>query len=309
MEGDHPEELSLLQTTIRTLVFGGFMLEGVERSPGFVLIRMDRFDEFGAQHRYAFALEERPLSEAEVAAARIAADHHHAELVFVGRTKTAEPSVPWDRFVNLFGGPVVGANALDPGFGDALRELGKNELPAGLVGEPNDLFEAYVRAAFEFVFAGRVIRYGQNRRFEKRPDGIALPRDQFRALYDAKAYSDGYPVTADSIRQFKSYIEEFNQRYHDYIPRQSAFIIVAGSFQQGTDALRERSTELLAECGVPLSCLTAGTLVEIIELVAAHPSSRKAINWTRIFSRSVVETARVQEEITAIHQDGIIGGR
>ena len=309
MEGARAEEPHLLQTTIRTLVFGGFLLQGLERSPGFVMIRMDRFDEFGALHRYAFALEERVLSEAEVAAARNAAEHHHSELVFVGRTNAPEPSVPWDRLVNLFGGPVVGANALDPGFGDALRTLGKNELPAGLVGEPDDLFEAYVRAAFEFVFAGRVIRYGQNRRFEKRPDGIALPHDQFRALYDAKAYADGYPVTADSIRQFKSYIEEFDQRYHDYIPRQSAFIVVSGSFQQGVDALRERSTELVAECGVPLSCLSAGTLAEIIELVAAEPASRKAINWTRIFSRAVVETARVRDEIAAIRQDAIIGGR
>ena len=309
MEAVRKDDPTVLQTTIRTLVLGGFVLEGVERSPNFVLIRMDRFDEFGVQHRYAFALEERPLSDADAASARIAAAHHQAELVFVGRTKVTEPSVPWDRLVNLFGGPVVSANALDPGFGDALRTLGRNELPVGLLGRPDDLFEAYVRAAFEFVFAGRVVRYGQNRRFEKRPDGIALPTDQFRALYDAKAYADGYPVTADSIRQFKSYIEEFNQRYHDYIPRQSAFIVVAGSFQQGIDALRERSTELFAECQVPLSCLTADTLAEIIELVASHPSSRRAVNWTRIFSRAVVETSHVSSEIRAIRQDGIIGGR
>jgi hypothetical protein len=308
MEPERDERSNRLQTTIRTLVFGGFILEGIERNPGFVLIRMDRFDEFGAQHRYAFVLEERTLSEAEVGAARIAAEHHHAQLVLVGDTQADEPGVPWNRFVSLFGGAVVSASALDPGFGSALQELGMNRLPDGLVGTPDELFEAYVRAGFEFVFAGRVVRYGQDRRFEKRPDGIALPHDRFRALYDAKAYSNGYPVTADSIRQFKSYIEEFDERYHAYIPRQSAFIVVSGSFEQRDEALRERSTELLAECGVPLSFLTARTMAEIIALVSAEPATRHAISWTRIFSRPIVETARVQEEIAAIRKDAIVRG-
>ena len=291
---------------MRTLVFAGFVPETVERHPGFALLHMTRFDEFGARHRYAFALaDERALAEAEIGSARIIAEDRGEQLVVIGSARADVTAVPWERFANLFGGPVSATSALEPGFTEALRTLGRNELPPGLVGQPDDLFEEYVRAAFEFIFAGRVIRYGQERRFEKRSDGIALPNDRFRALYDAKAYEHGYPVTADSVRQFASYIEEFKQRYEPYIPRQHAFIVVSATFAQGEAALRNRSTELLAQCGVPLACLTAEVLGEIIRMVSAEPAARRAINWPLVFSRAVVDAKMVSTEIEAIRNDGV----
>ena len=82
--------------------------------------------------------------------------------------------IEWDRFLNLFGGPIFGLSPLESDFGTQLNQLGQNKLPLGLEGKADDLFELYVRNAFEFIFGCKVIRYGQDRRFETRPDGIIL---------------------------------------------------------------------------------------------------------------------------------------
>jgi len=59
------------------------------------------------------------------------------------------------RFINLFGGPVLSMNPLEPGFVDHLNTLAYNQLPNGIQGQPDDLFEAYVRSALEFILVLR----------------------------------------------------------------------------------------------------------------------------------------------------------
>lgn len=293
---------------VRTLLTGGFVLERSERNPGYMILYMTRVDELGVSHSYAFAIAEDRMTAAQVEAAKIAARHHNARLVLVARGEYDVPAVPWDRFVNLFGGPVFSASPIQPEFADQLIRLGHNELPPDLVGRPDDLFEEYVRAALEFVLGGRVVRYGQDRRFEKRPDGIAIPRSDFRALYDAKAYAEGYRVTAETIRQFKDYVEDFTRRYRAFLPRINAFVAISGNFLQGEKALEDRSRELLAECGVPLVFLTAKDLCEMIRIVADHPVARGSIPWARVFADPVVRPGRVKQEVEAIIQDRIIPG-
>src|SRR6266850_8122845 len=202
---------------VRTLTTGGFILESAERNPGYILLHMSRIDEFGASHHYCFAVAEEHFGQAQVETARIAAEYRHAQLVLIGRNDSTLPTVEWDRFINLFGGPVFSASPLEPDFADHLIALGHNRLPDGLQGRADDLFEAYVHVALEFMLGTRVVRYGQNRRFEARPDGIVLPYRNFAALYDAKAYREGYEVTAETIRQFKSYVEDFSSRYQSYL--------------------------------------------------------------------------------------------
>jgi hypothetical protein len=270
---------------------------------------MRRHDEFGALHHYAFAIaDDRPLTDVDIAAAGISANHDEARLVIVGETEAAVPAVSWDRFINLFGGPIHSTSPLDPDFRSQLAELAYNRLPQGLVGRADDLFELYVRTGLEFVLGGRVIRYGQDRRFEARPDGLALPRDRFRALYDAKAYENGYPVSAEGIRQFRSYVNDFEQRYSAYLPRLNSFIVVSGSFTQSDTALRERFHEFVADPGIPLAFLKASVLAEIIELVADAPATRQSIDWARVFATPVVDSSRVRSEIEAIRRDRIIPG-
>ena len=293
---------------VRTLIRGGFVLDGAHRNPGYTILRAHRIDEFGAEHRYAFAVADDGLNKAQVAAAQIDADHHRSQLVIIGRSNDEVPSLEWGRFVNLFGGPVYSTMPLDPAFADQLRCLGRNELPDGMTGRADDLFEEYVRVALEFLLGTRVIRYGQERRFERRPDGLVLPLQGFSALYDAKAYADGYPVTVDTLRQFKDYVEDFQRRYNAYLPRLNSFIVVSGEFTQGEDALVERSREFVADRGVPLSFLTVDAFVEVITLVAQHPAARRSVNWAHVFSDPVVAPDRVRRELEAIRKDGIIPG-
>jgi hypothetical protein len=300
---DSPSDLTI---AVRTLVTGGFILESVERKPGYALLHMLRYDEFGATHRYCFVLAETCLGTAQVAAARISAQHHHEQLVLIGPEGNSVPTIEWDRFLSLFGGAIFSSGPLEADFGNQLVALGHNQLPDGLQGKADDLFEAYVRAALEFMLGQRVIRYGQDRRFEARPDGIVLPHKNFSALYDAKAYSEGYQVDLDSIRQFKSYVTDFTQRYHAYLPRLNAFIVLSGTFPHRDQTLAKRSRDLFAECGVPLIFLTADSLAEIIRLLAMHPAARSAINWPRIFADPIIRPIQVQDELSAVLRDGII---
>jgi hypothetical protein len=169
---DNPPTLS---TAIRTLTAGGFMLESPDRNPGYALLHMSRVDEFGASQSYCFAIADEFLGHGQVATAQIAADHHQAQLILIGPNESNLPTVEWDRFINLFGGPVFSASPFEPDFAEHLIALGSNQVPEGLEGRADDLFEVYVRIALEFVLGTPVRRYGQNRRFEIRPDGIILP--------------------------------------------------------------------------------------------------------------------------------------
>src|SRR5690606_27184609 len=125
---------------------------------------------------------------------------------------------------------------LDPAFGEQLEQLARNNLPSGLVGRPDDLFEGHVRSGLEFLLGSPVIRYGQERRFESRPDGVAV--GTFFCLFDAKAYSKGYPIERESMRQFASYIGEFQDRYRPYGTRIRSFLVVSGKFPHREDTLK-----------------------------------------------------------------------
>lgn len=293
-----------LQIAIRTLACVGFLVERVERKPHYATILARRVDEFGSSHASFFAISQDRFAAAEADAIAAAATQHRAEPVYVG--VRSGPHLTWDHFLALLGGPILTTNPLDPNFTNCLNQLGFNKLPVGLVGAADDLFEAYVRDALQFILGVRVIRYGQNRRFEARPDGIVLPDDRLCALYDAKAYSDGYNVTLDSIRQFASYVEDFRQRYHEFLKRVDVFLVISGTFPHKQSTLDKRSRDLLSACGTPLSFLKASALSEIVELLKTEIPTRRAINWKRIFLETAVTAARVREEIESIKHDGIV---
>lgn len=298
-----------LVVAVRTLVTGGFILEDVQRNPGYALLLMKRVDEFGAVNKYVFAVAESEFSQTEIEAIEIYSHHHQSQIVLIGDGLYELPIVQWERFVNLFGGPVYTTYPLEPEFSEHLNLLGHNQLPDGLQGSASDLFEEYVRIGLEFIFAGRVIRYGQERQFEKRPDGIALPNWGFTALFDSKAYKKGYVVSVDTVRQFKDYVEDFSKRYKTYLPRLNAFIVVSGEFPHRTLTLESRSRDLLAACGVPLAFLTTNEFVQIIKAIAGYPSARRSLDWGRIFSDPITTSEKVRIEIEAVRKDGILSRR
>lgn len=299
-----------LPLAVRTLLSGGFLLDRVERQPGYALLIARRFDEFGVAHRYCFAVFEDKFSSSQVETVRIEAQHYGAEPVLVGEGTAEEiPCLEWYRFVSLFGGPILSVKPFEPQFQEHLYELGHNRLPEGLEGKPDDLFEAYVREALEFVLGEKVIRYGQERLYEPRPDGLVLPSQGFYALYDAKAYGKGYEVTRDSLRQFGDYVEDFSKRYNAYLRRLNSFLVVSGKFVQGDEALDQRSKDFIADYNVPLSFLTADTLGKIIEMLSENPVVRRGINWSRVFSNSVAQASQVKAEIRTVLRDGTVGQR
>ena len=295
-----------LSVAIRTLVGGGFIVDDAQRKPGYILIFAHRCDEFGAEHSYCFAIAEDYLNNVQVDAARIAADYRNAQLIVVGSSDAEIPVVHWSRFINLFGGPIFSISPLELDFREQLLILAHNQLPDGLQGKADDLFERYAQIALEFILGGRVVRYGQSRQFEARPDGIAMPSLNFSALYDAKAYSEGYKITSTSMRQFKSYVDDFSRRYQSYLPRLNVFIVISSKFLHRPNTLEKRSRELLSQCQVPLAYLTASSLAEILEVTANHPQFRRSINWSRVFADPIVHPEEVKREIEAISRDHII---
>ena len=285
------------------------MLDSGERNPGFTSLFASRTDEFGVSHKYCFALFEHDPVPEQIELAKLSASRKKSGLVIIGTTSSIEgiSCVEWDRFVNLFGGFIFSSSPLEPEFSSQLIELGHNKLPIGLEGRPDDLFEIYVRNALEFIFGCRVIRYGQDRRFEARPDGIVIQNFRFSALFDAKAYSDGYEVSENSIRQFKSYVEDFKRMYSSFFDI-NAFIVVSGFFPHDSATLERRSRELQATVNTPLIFLSADVLSQIINLFLNHASLRRSINWRRVFVNPIINAKIVENEIKTILKDKVIKG-
>lgn len=307
--GTKPTSGPDLSLAVRTLFAGGFLLTKVQSEPGYALVVARRLDEFGVAQRYCFAIFEEDFSPAQVEVVQIAAKHHAAEPVLVGEGASSLPTLEWDRFISLFGGPVLSRKPFEPQFREHLRELGRNRLPAEVEGgKADDLFELYVKEALGFILGQRVVRYGQDRLFQSRPDGLALPSQGFYALYDAKAYRNGYEVDQNGFRQFGSYVTEFQKRYGTYRQRLNSFLVVSGTFKQGDQALDRRSRDFLAEYGIPLCFLTADTLGEIVEILSERPVVRRAIDWSRVFSDSVARPSLVREEVRTVLSDEMIAG-
>lgn len=305
--GTEPAPGPDLALAVRTLFSGGFILIKVQREPGYALIVAHRLDEFRVAHRYCFAVFEDEFAQAQIEAVKIAARYHGAEPVLVGEGVADLPTLEWARFISQFGGPIFSLKPFEPRFREHLRELGHNRLPEGLEGKADDLFEVYVREALEFVLGERVVRYGQERLFEARPDGLVLPSRGFYALYDAKAYGDGYPVTRDGLRQFGSYVEDFSKRYDTYRQRLNSFLVVSGKFAQSDKALDERSRDFIAEHHTPLSFVTADALGEMIEILSETPVVRRAVNWSRVFSDPVARPSLVRSEVDKVLRDKTVG--
>jgi hypothetical protein len=296
----------------RTLVASGFGIDEFDRGQAHATYHCRRVDEFGVGIPYAVSLCEGDLDTNTAAVLVRAARRRGAAAVVIADgcgddVPTGLAVLAWDQFVARFGGPVRLWLPLEPDFGDHLVQLGENRLPAGLTGKADDLFELYAHAALQFVLNGRVHRYGQERLFERVPDGIGLGRDDLTFLYDAKAAKDGYDVSADTVRQFGEYVRRFNARYAKYGATVYAFLLISSTFVQGRDALEDRSADLYRECGVRLCYCKSADLAAITGLVAARPVLRGVIDWKAQLSRTFLTAKRVQDDAQSVAKDKIVG--
>ena len=258
---------------VRTLFASGFNVLSVDRKPNFTLVGAMRHDEFGLAHEYIFAYSgERAISNADRNSLTKLSRKNSAPVVMI--TDNATPNkglviLSRAQFYGKVGGAVSSVLALEPEYGARLVELGFNRLPSNLRGQPDDLFESYVHAGLQFLLSGRVIRYGQERRFEAISDGVAVGKNTPLMLYDCKASDGHYEFSKTTIRQFADYVNDFHRRYEQSVGRLHAFLAISSEFQK-TDQLQERSNELYSACGIPIVCMMAGTLSALVSLFSKH---------------------------------------
>lgn len=292
---------------IRTLMGSRFQLVSGTRKPSYMLLEMDRYDEFGHKSPYMFAHCERKLAEAEILGLKSIADGKGIPLIVIGEIDGTNYDVICMSESKLFGklgGSIQSFLPLEPDYGEHLTILGRNSLPSGLQGEADDLFEIYVQQGLEFLLQERVVRYGQERNFEVVPDGL-IASNSFVFLYDCKAAKDGYAFSRDSIRQFSDYVKLFNERYSAHAPRIHSFLVVSGFFKS-PNTLLDRSQELYAECQVPLACLTSDEMRSIVELFTAQPTYRRSVDWKKILSSVIVTADAVHKNLEERKKDKVI---
>ena len=75
---------------------------------------------------------------AEIEAIKITAQHHQSQIVLIGNGDSDLPLIEWNRFINLFGGPVYTTYPLETEFLEHLELLGHNQLPDGVQGSASD---------------------------------------------------------------------------------------------------------------------------------------------------------------------------
>jgi hypothetical protein len=159
----------------------------------------------------------------------------------------------------------------------------------------------------QFLLTSRIVRYGQERRGEVVPDGAGFLGASAPAfLYDAKAYSDGYEVGRDSIRQFADYVRAFHAKYEVHLGRAHAFLVISGHFKNDASSMAARSQELYAECQAPLVFLRAAELGRSCALLAQRPAYRTVLNWRVLLSRPEVTAAAVQDALGAAERDRLV---
>jgi len=296
-------------TIVKTLVSSGFELIRATRKPSFLAFQTRRIDEFGSEQRHLFAYSgEQKLSSADVSGLHHIANQDNAALIVIGAAESESKDIcqiSSQQFLARLGGAVYSFLPLEPEYPQQLSKLGQNELPDGLSGKADDLFEMYVHAGLEFLLQEKVVRYGQERRFESVADGLVSGRRSILALYDCKAAKDGYDINRDSIRQFADYINDFHRRYAEYIGRLHAFLVVSGSFQS-PETLASRSDELYAECQVRLVFLYADEMGKIVELLADRPAFRRSLDWRKIFSSTLIQAVAVEKNLGARDRDKVI---
>lgn len=293
---------------LRILVGNGFKIVSVTPQPNYHLFLIDGRDVFGAANRRHIAVASGNFSGADIGWLEKIEDRTKAPVVLVGEEspKTKLVFLTHDQFKDRLGGSILSLLPLDPDYEDRLVKLGRNELPSGLLGDPSDLFEEYVHAGLQFLLGTRVVRFGQERRFEKLADGISVGDSAPILLYDAKAYAKGYEVTAESIRQFSSYVKDYDARYGSRVGRAFAFPVISGEFVNGTESMVNKNADMRAEAGnVGLCFLRASDLAGIVRLAATRPLLRKSVDWKRLFGKLELTEANFAEALAAREKDGI----
>lgn len=300
----------MLESVVRTLFIAGYTFLKIERSPNYALIFTSKNDEFSLIHKHLFAVAEDlylfdhadHVSLSQVASADL------VSLVFIGEfsddVEVKHPVLSREQLYSQLGGPVSSFLPLEPDYGTNLLTLSLNKLPSTILeGTADDNFEEYVFQGLQFIFNRRVVRYGKKRSGKELPDGV-IPGDLI-LIYDCKAAKDGYKITAESMRQFSKYVEDFRKRYGSLGFMPHGFLVISSSFES-TSSLNNRSKNLYSSCNVLLSTFTATALSKTVELLLENSVWRNSMDWRKIFSSTVVSFSDIEKNLLERKKDRII---
>ena len=161
-----------------------------------------------------------------------------------------------------------------------------------------------MKEGLEFLLESRGWHYGQDRLFESVPDGIVLGK--LNLYFDGKAYKEGYHPSADDIKRFAGYVNEFNERYATSVGRIHSFVVVSGSFTAKKNALEKKATDFYARCSTQLCYVTAADFGQIVTQVRLTSVNRSALKWANVFSQLRIEPTSIASELRRITKDRII---
>ena len=297
---------SPVATCVRSLTINGYVLDRAHSDYGYTILDFHRYDHFSVRIAYSFVLYE-SISPSTIKSIVKAATKRNASVVLIGAKRfPGVPCLTWEDFVGKMGGPVPSWTVVDPEFSRKLQDLAQNKLPPEMEGQPDTLFENMVKEALQFLFSDRVIQYGQERLFEKVPDGIAFVTHHWPILYDCKAYGKGYSVNADDVRRFADYVNEFNRRYATIYHSVQTFLVVTGELADSGQSLERRVVDLRAACNAQLVVVCAEDLGEIVTLLVGAPASRRSIDWKRLLASNKLVAKDVREELDRIARDQLL---
>jgi hypothetical protein len=292
-----------IPTFVRTLLLNGYTIDSVQRSDAAQIFEVYRVDELGARVSYVFLIASDP-SESVITPFVKRASQLGASPLGLGDFSTALfPVLSFQDFYHILGGAIDEAIVYDDELATKLDNLGHNRVPSGLSGKADDLLEDFTKQSLQFVTGRRSRRYGKERLFEPVPDGIVF--EDLAVLVDSKAYSAGFKIEADDIKRFASYVRDFNNRYRNELGAIHSFVVVTGHFEQDTETVEGRRSELYAECQTQLTCLKASDLGEMVKQIRTAPGYRKSIAWKRLFSTLVLTPDLLRQEIERIRKDGV----
>jgi len=300
-----------LPNLVRTLIISGYSIDAFERPVvGTFLLRVRKRDVLGAEAKMVLLFTKETSMALKDKLEKIAKQEDSTPIaISLGQVLKLPPQIrqyPLAQFYELLGGEILTDRIFNPHLKSIMDQLGHNQLPASFSGKPDDLLEAYCGECFQFLLECPVRRFGQERRFEPLPDGLALGREKLNIYFDAKAYQEQFHPTADDIRRFASYIDDFNARYGTYVGRISLFLVISGSFSTDAIAIKDKSNDLLARCGTSLIFMTAANLAEAVHLVRSCSQARPAINWRNILVPDIFQLSNLTKELGRLKKDAII---
>jgi hypothetical protein len=235
---------------------------------------------------------------------RTAEQNQSQPLAITNRKLSGVPTLKPEKFFELLGGEIRSDRIIRDDLPTILNELGHNRLPNNFTGTPENLLEAYVKEGLEFLLESRGWHYGQDRLFESVPDGIVLGK--LNLYFDGKAYKKGYHPSADDIKRFAGYVNEFNERYATSVGRIHSFVVVSGSFTAKKNALEKKAADFYARCSTQLCYVTAADFGQIVTQVRLASVNRSALKWANVFSQLRIEPTSIASELRRITKDRII---